>query len=163
MLSRYLQQANCQVYHSTADADLLIVNKAVESSRTMDTVLVGDDTDLLILLCHHAELDAFGLFFQPEPRANSTKRRSWNVKSVKEKLRQEICRHILFIQAVSYIVDNWQRSSTKELLSATPTFVNTSRYLTVFQCQRKKLLMLVSNSLFVFTIGSLKKDLMDWD
>ena len=43
MLSRYLQQANCQVYHSTADADLLIVNKAVESSRTMDTVLVGDD------------------------------------------------------------------------------------------------------------------------
>ena len=72
MLSRYLQQANCQVYHSTADADLLIVNKAVESSRTMDTVLVGDDTDLFILL----------------PRANSTKRRSWNVKSVKEKLGQ---------------------------------------------------------------------------
>ena len=62
MLSRYLQQANCQVYHSTADADLLMVNKAVESARTMDTVLVGDDTDLLILLCHHAELDAFDLF-----------------------------------------------------------------------------------------------------
>ena len=68
MLSRYLQQANCQVYYSTADADLLTVNKAVESSRTMDTVLVGDDTDLLILLCHHAELHAFDLFFQPEPR-----------------------------------------------------------------------------------------------
>ena len=115
MLSRYLQQANCQVYHSTADADLLIVNKAVESSRTMDTVLVGDDTDLLILLCHHAELDAFDLFFQPEPRANSTKRRSWNVKSVKEKLRQEICRHILFIHAISYIVDNWQRSMGRRL------------------------------------------------
>ena len=100
MLSRYLQQANCQVYHSTADADL-IVNKAVESSRTMDTVLVGDDTDLLILLCHHAELDVFDLFFQPETRANSTKRRSWDVKSVKEKLGQKICRHILFIHAIS--------------------------------------------------------------
>ena len=120
MLSRYLQQANCQVYHSTADADLLIVNKAVESSRTMDTVLVGDDTDLFILLCHHAELDAFDLFFQPEPRANSTKRRSWNVKSVKEKLHQEICRHILFIHAISYIVDNWQRSSTKEVCQRHP-------------------------------------------
>ena len=120
MLSRYLQQANCQVYHLTADADLLIVNKAVESSRTMDTVLVGDDTDLLILLCHHAELDAFDLFFQPEPRANSTKRRSWNLKSAKEKLRQEICRHILFIQAISYIVDNWQRSSTKEVCQRHP-------------------------------------------
>ena len=69
MLSRYLQQTNCQVYHSTADADLLKVNKAVESSRTMDYVQVGDDTDLLILLCYHAELDVFGLFVQPEPRA----------------------------------------------------------------------------------------------
>ena len=56
-------QANCQVYHSTADADLLIVNKAVESSRIMADVLVGDDTDLLILLCYHAELDVFDLFF----------------------------------------------------------------------------------------------------
>ena len=120
MLSRYLQQANCQVYHSTADADLLMVNKAVESARTMDTVLVGDDTDLLILLCHHAELDAFDLFFQLEPRANSTKRRSRNLKSVKEKLRQEICRHILFIHAISYIVDNWQRSSTKEVCQRHP-------------------------------------------
>ena len=62
MLSRYLQQANCQVYHSTADADLLIVNKAVESSRTMDSMLVGDDTDLLVLLCYHAELDVFDHF-----------------------------------------------------------------------------------------------------
>ena len=102
MLSRDLQQANCQVYHSTADADLLIVNKAVESSRTMDTVLVGDDTDLLILLCHHAELDAFDLFFQPEPRANSTKRRSWNVKSVKEKLGQFVV--IFFLSMLLVVV-----------------------------------------------------------
>ena len=35
------------------------------------------------------------------PRANSTKRRSWNVKSVKEKLGQEICRKILFIHATN--------------------------------------------------------------
>ena len=62
MLSRYLQQANCQVYHWTADADLLIVDKAVGSSRTMDTVLDGDDIDLLILLCYHAELDILDLF-----------------------------------------------------------------------------------------------------
>ena len=101
MLSRLFQQANSEVCHLTADADLLIVNKAVESSRSMDNVLVGDDTDLLILLCCHAQLDVFDLFFQPEPRANSTKRRSWNVKSVKEKLGQEICRHILFIYAIS--------------------------------------------------------------
>ena len=46
--------------HSTADADMLIVDKTLGSSRTMDTVLDGDDTDLLILLCYHAELDIQG-------------------------------------------------------------------------------------------------------
>ena len=101
MLSRYLQQVNCQVYHSTENADLLTLNKAVERSRTMDTVLVGDDTDLLNLLCNHADLDLFDLFFQPEPKANSTKCRSWEIKSVNEKLGQEICPHILFIHAIS--------------------------------------------------------------
>ena len=68
MRIRYLQQANCQVYHSTADADVLIVNKAVESSRTMDTVLEGDDTDLLILLCYYAELDVLDLFSNQNPK-----------------------------------------------------------------------------------------------
>ena len=75
MLSCYLQQKNCQTHHSEADADLLIVKKAVESSRRISTVLVGDDTDLLILLCYHARLDMFDLVFTPEPRGSSTKRR----------------------------------------------------------------------------------------
>ena len=37
----------------TADADLLIVQKAIESAQSMDTVLVGDNTDLLVLLIYH--------------------------------------------------------------------------------------------------------------
>ena len=49
MVSRYLKQTNCH-YYFTADADLLIVNKGVESSRTLNTMQVGNDTDLLILL-----------------------------------------------------------------------------------------------------------------
>ena len=47
MLSSYIQKVNCQTYHSQADADLLIVQKAVESARNVNTVLVGDATDLL--------------------------------------------------------------------------------------------------------------------
>ena len=78
MLSSYIQKVNCQTYHSQADADLLIVQKAVVSARNVNTVLVGDDTDLLILLCFHTEMDAHDLVFQPEPRANSTRWQVWN-------------------------------------------------------------------------------------
>ena len=38
------------------DAYVLIVQKVVESATLMDTALVGEDTDLLILLCYHASL-----------------------------------------------------------------------------------------------------------
>ncbi len=50
MLGEALEKKKCNSYYSSADADLLIVQKAVESSRKTDTVLVGDDTDLLVLL-----------------------------------------------------------------------------------------------------------------
>ena len=86
MLSSYLQKIGCQTHHSQADADLLIVQAAVESARRANTVLVGDDTDLHILLCYYTEMSVEELFFQPEPRANSTKRRVLNMKVLKEKL-----------------------------------------------------------------------------
>ena len=50
MLSGYLE-TKCKVYHAPADADVLIVQKTLESAAIMDTALIGDDTDLLILLC----------------------------------------------------------------------------------------------------------------
>ncbi len=40
--------SKCEVHHASGDADLLIVQKAVESTRRVNTVLVGDDTDLLV-------------------------------------------------------------------------------------------------------------------
>ena len=62
-----LQRSGCTVIHHTGDADLLIVQTAVQSARSVLTVLVGDDTDLLVLLCYHAEMDAYDPFFKPDP------------------------------------------------------------------------------------------------
>ena len=53
LLSRKLEQMGCQVSHARGDADMLIVQTAIQSSSRSSTVLVGDDTDLLILLCFH--------------------------------------------------------------------------------------------------------------
>ena len=54
LLSAQLEKNKCQVHHAPGDADLLIVRKAVKSATMVNTVLVGDDTDLLVLLCYHA-------------------------------------------------------------------------------------------------------------
>ena len=80
MLSEQLVKANCHTHHAPCDADLLIVQKAVESATHSDTILVGDDTDLLILLCYHAWLDSHEIFFRPEPKKTTKIHRVWNKK-----------------------------------------------------------------------------------
>jgi len=48
LLGRYLKEKWCKVYHARGDADLLIIQKAVELSSVMDTVQVGVNTDLFV-------------------------------------------------------------------------------------------------------------------
>ena len=83
MLSTKLVQKNCKTYHASGDADLLIVQKAVESALTVDTVFIGDNTDLLILLIYHASLDSRNLFL---PKKNTKNSRVWNIRAVKQHL-----------------------------------------------------------------------------
>ena len=66
----------------------------------MPTVLVGDDTDLLILLLYHVDLNSKDVYFIPEPKGTSTKSRKWDIKTCKTKLGLEICSNLLFVHAV---------------------------------------------------------------
>ena len=74
---------------------------AVESARTSTTVLVGDDTDLLVLLCYHASEDGYDIYFRPEPKANARGTCVWLMKKVKEQLGKEVCRNLLFLHAIT--------------------------------------------------------------
>ena len=74
---------------------MLIVQKVVKLATLMDTAMVGEDTDLLSLLCYHASLDSHNIFFQPEPKKNTKKPQVWNIKAVKEQLGPEKCTIIL--------------------------------------------------------------------
>ena len=57
-LKKSLINFNPQTRHVRGDTDLLIVQTTIQSASTANTVLVGDDTDLLILLCYHAPIDS---------------------------------------------------------------------------------------------------------
>ena len=96
----HLENSKCKIHHAPGDADLLIVQKAVESAAMVNTLLVGDDTDLLILLCYHASLDSHSIFFQPEPKKATKNPRVWDIKAVKEQLGPEVYSYILFLHAV---------------------------------------------------------------
>ena len=93
MLQRYLSESGCRTLQAEGDADVLIVKTAVDSAVTHPTVLVGDDTDLLVLLCYHTKADGNDLYFRPEPKANSSFReiRVWNILKVKAEFGQAVC------------------------------------------------------------------------
>lgn len=100
LLEEQLELSGCTTIHVEGDADLLIVQTAIQSARSVTTVLVGDDTDLLVLLCHHAELNANELLFKPEPKQRSKTRKIWNIKKTKSSLGPDICTNILCVHAV---------------------------------------------------------------
>ena len=61
---------HCETHDASGDADLFIEQKAEQAATCCNTVLVGDDTDLLVLLCYHWSLESRDLFFSPEPKKN---------------------------------------------------------------------------------------------
>ena len=62
-LGQDLEAAGCKVFYASADADVLIVQKALESSDVQDTILVGDDTNLLVLAIYHSKNSTNKLIF----------------------------------------------------------------------------------------------------
>ena len=68
MLGEELSKKGYTVFHDTGDADCLIVKKAMESAAENNVVLVGDDTDFLILLLHQQYGGKHDVLFAPEPQ-----------------------------------------------------------------------------------------------
>ena len=65
------------------------------------TTLVGDDTDLLVLLCFHVKEDSCEVFFKPEIRSGTKKSpRCWNIKYVQMVLGRVVCNNLLFAHAI---------------------------------------------------------------
>lgn len=97
MLGAEFIKSGCSVFHADGDADFLIVQKALESAETNHTVVVGDDTDLLVLLIYHTKVESKDLYLMPEPKKNAKQSKIWDIKDLKVQLHPAVCQHILFI------------------------------------------------------------------
>ena len=74
----------------------------LKSAETKPTVLLGDDTDLLVLLLAHVDTCHEPVFFAPEPKKRQKKQsRIWDIHFLKHKLGNVLCRRLLFVHAIS--------------------------------------------------------------
>ena len=72
------------------------------TTATKNTVLVADDTDLVILLCYYADPDGVDLFVQCSTRETTKKNRVWDIKVTQSEVGADICNNILFIHAIDF-------------------------------------------------------------
>ena len=62
-----------QTRHATGDADVLIIQTTSQSALSDNTVLVDDDTDLVILLCNQVPADSSHKGLKPNRETQVTK------------------------------------------------------------------------------------------
>ena len=97
-LGKILQSKGFTVLHDEGDADLQIVQSALTSAHRYPTVLVGEDTDLLVLLLHYSEEITKPLYLKSEPKKGCGGK-VWNINSIRDSIGIETCKLLLFAHA----------------------------------------------------------------
>jgi hypothetical protein len=101
LISTALTKRGCHVIQSPGDADIDIVKTTVQQSHHCTTTLVGEDTDLLILLLHYSRTDKEIIYFRSDTNKQSKETRVYNINLLKEILGQDVCNELLFVHAYS--------------------------------------------------------------
>ncbi|KAL8618503.1 hypothetical protein ACOMHN_000648 [Nucella lapillus] len=68
LLSETLMKLGFQIHHAKDDADCLIVKTTLDVAASSTAVLIGEDTDLLVLLLYHVTDNLHGVYFMPSGR-----------------------------------------------------------------------------------------------
>ncbi len=103
LLSDHLKSHGCHTEHARTDADLLIIQTAIAAANgtTKSTVLVADDTDILILLCFHTQPTTTNIYLHPEPLCGPKKApRCWSIAVLINILGPQVCNNVLFAHVI---------------------------------------------------------------
>lgn len=102
ILSAKMVEKGIKTKHADSDADVLIALTAIESAKTKPTVLLGEDTDLLVLLLHHADVTSNSLIFKSGNVSKvNTHIKIWDILKTKLLLGEELCTLLPLIRAIS--------------------------------------------------------------
>ena len=98
LISGRFREKGCHTIQAEGDADLDIVKAAVAMSEHISATLIGEDTDLLVLLLYHAPTnDCKHLYFRSDKGTPNV----YNITVLKRLLCDDVCSDLLFIHAFS--------------------------------------------------------------
>lgn len=98
LIAERLEKSGCKVVKCEGDADVDIAKAAVKQSRETSTTLIGEDTDLLVLLLYYVEVPNKGLFFRSD-KMSLKSRKVYDISYLRDTLGDDICDQLLFLHA----------------------------------------------------------------
>ena len=96
-MSETFRASGVRTTHAKGDADCLIVWEALQAAELSPTVIMGEDTDLAVLLLYHCKVE-HDIYLTS---GSQTKPKVFSIKEGQEKIGKYVCEHILFVHAVS--------------------------------------------------------------
>ena len=96
LIVQKLRERGCSVNQAEDSTDVRIVLAAVDRSRQCSCTLIGEDTDLLLLLLYYADCKNETLIFRSDKK---NCRNVYDIHAMKTELGPDVCRYLLFIHA----------------------------------------------------------------
>ena len=100
LLGSVLTDSGINVFHSNGDADLLVVQTALNIAKCHSSVIIGEDTDLLVLALYHFK-DHNEVYFTCAPTENRKSPDVWSIGEAKRTLTDNVCDGLLLIHAIT--------------------------------------------------------------
>ena len=101
-LSSFLTQRDIRCNHAAGDTDLPLILDVIDTAASFETIVHGEDTDLLILLLNLTKSDLKRITLKPHHRkASKKKAKVWPIQEAQGELGPELCRRLPFCHAIS--------------------------------------------------------------
>lgn len=123
MLSECLVADGVQVRQASEDADCLIVETAIELADQSNVTVVGEDTDVLVLLLFHVKQHHKSVIFRSDITRRVKPPKTWDINRTKAILGDELCYYLPFLHALTGC-DTTSRIFGISKASAIKTFKN---------------------------------------
>ena len=101
LLGSHLKDKGCTVTHAPDDADVLIALTAVNEARSATTIVIGEDTDVLVLLCYHADDSTYNIYYTSDVKSGVKKKKIWDIKRTRQTLGLAVCELLPVVHAFS--------------------------------------------------------------
>jgi hypothetical protein len=100
LLGQSLEQNGCTVLYARGDADTLIAKTAIDKSLHGPVAVIGEDTDLLVLLIHYIDpITSNDVIFYSDRQSKENK--IWDIRRTYLILPRNISRHLPLIHAIT--------------------------------------------------------------